>query len=66
MSNSSLSAITKEEYLFGIIFPPEVKSEVFIERGITSVMDKHLRLSEIKNLNELSRYGNGFYKLNKQ
>lgn len=66
MSNSSLSAITKEEYLFGIIFPPEVKSEVFIERGITSVMDKHLRLSEIKDLNELSRYGNGFYKLNKQ
>lgn len=64
--NSSLSAITKEEYLFGIIFPPEVKSEVFIERGITSVMDKHLRLSEIKNLNELSRYGNGLYKLNKQ
>lgn len=66
MLNSSLSAITKEEYLFGIIFPPEVKSEVFIERGITSVMDKHLRLSEIKNLNELSRYGNGLYKLNKQ
>jgi hypothetical protein len=64
--NSSLSAITKEEYLFGIIFPPEVKSEIFIERGITSVMDKHLRLSEIKDLNELSRYGNGFYTLNKQ
>lgn len=66
MLNSSLSAITKEEYLFGIIFPPEVKSEVFIERGITSVMDKHLRLSEIKNLNGLSRYGNGLYTLNKQ
>lgn len=66
MSNSSLSAITKEEYLFGIIFPPEVKSEVFIERGITSVMDKHLRLSEVKDLNELARYGNGLYKLNKQ
>jgi hypothetical protein len=29
-------------------------------------MDKHLRLSEIKDLNKLSRYGNGFYKLNKQ
>lgn len=66
MLNSSLSAIIKEEYLFGVIFPPEVKSEVFIERGITSVMDKHLRLSEIKALNELSRYGNGLYKLNKQ
>jgi hypothetical protein len=66
MTNTSLSAITKEEYLFGAIFPPEVKSEVFIERGITSVMDKHLRLSEVKDLNELARYGNGLYTLNKQ
>jgi hypothetical protein len=66
MTNSSLSAITKEEYLFGVIFPPEVKSEVFIERGITSVTDKHLRLSEVKDLNELARYGNGLYTLNKQ
>lgn len=66
MTNSSLAAIIKEEYLFGVIFPPEVKSEVFIERGITSVMDKHLRLSEVKDLNELARYGNGLYTLNKQ
>lgn len=65
-TNTSLSAITKEEYLFGIINPPEVQSDVFIDRGQTSVLDIHLRLSEIKNLGELSRYGNGFYKLNKQ
>jgi hypothetical protein len=65
-TNISLSALTKEEYLFGIISPPEVTNDVFIERGITSVMDMHLRLSEIKNLNELQSYGNGYYKLNKQ
>jgi hypothetical protein len=62
----SLSALTKEEYLFGIISPPEVQSDVFIDRGITTVMDKHLRMSEIKNLGQLSRYGNGFYNLTKQ
>jgi hypothetical protein len=66
MTNTSLSALTKEEYLFGVIFPPEVKSDVFIDRGITSVTDKHLRLSEVKDLNELGRYGNGLYTLNKQ
>lgn len=66
MTNTSLSAITKEEYLFGIISPPEVESDVYIDRGQTSVIDMHLRLSEIKNLSELARYGNGFYKLNKQ
>lgn len=61
----SLSALTKEEYLFGIISPPEVQSDVFIDRGITTVMDKHLRMSEIKNLGQLERYGNGYYNLTK-
>lgn len=65
-TNISLSALTKEEYLFGIISPPEVQSDIFIDRGSTSVLDKHLRLSEIKNISELTRYGNGFYKINKQ
>ena len=61
----SLSALTKEEYLFGIISPPEVQSDVFIDRGETTVMDKHLRMSEIKNLGQLERYGNGYYNLTK-
>lgn len=65
-TNVSLSALTKEEYLFGIISTPEIKNDVFIDRGVTSVMDVHLRLSEIKNLGELSRYGNGYYNLTKQ
>jgi hypothetical protein len=64
--NVSLSALTKEEYLFGIISPPEVQSDVFIDRGITSVMDKHLRFSEIKNLEVLINYGNGYYKLTRE
>lgn len=65
-TNISLSALTKEEYLFGIISPPEVQNDVFIDRGQTTVMDMHLKLSEIKNLNGLETYGNGYYKLNKQ
>jgi len=65
-TNTSLSAITKEEYLFGIISKPEVKNDVFIDRGTTSVMDSHLRLSEIKNIGSLTKYGNGFYNVVKQ
>lgn len=64
-TNTSLSGITKEEYLFGIISPPEVKSDVFIDRSVTSIMEMHLKLSEIKDLGELARYGNGFYNLTK-
>lgn len=65
-TNTSLSGLTKEEYLFGIISKPEIESDIFIDRGSISVMDYHLKLSEIKNLNQLTRYGNGFYKINKQ
>jgi hypothetical protein len=62
-TNTSLSAQTKEEYLFGITQPPEVESDVFIDRGGTSVLEKHLRLSEIESLEHLERYNNGFYTL---
>jgi hypothetical protein len=65
-TNVSLSALTKEEYLFGIISRPEVENDVFIDRGSTSVLDSHLRLSEINNLGQLTNYGNGFYKINKK
>ena len=53
------------KYLFGKIFPPEVQNDVFIERGINNVFDKHLKLSEIRNIKGLERYGNGFFKVTK-
>jgi len=65
-TNTSLSAQTKEEYLFGITERPEVFSDVFIERGNTTVFEKHLRLSEVESLEHLERYNNGFYRLVKQ
>jgi hypothetical protein len=63
MTNISLSAMTKEEYLLGIISQPEVKSDIFIDRGILSVFESHLKLSEITNLDELTKYGKGYFKL---
>ena len=65
-TNTSLSAITKQEYLFGITEQPEVKSDVFIDRGNISVFEKHLKLSEITNINELTRYGKGFFNITVQ
>jgi len=63
-TNISLSAITKEEYLLGIISRPEIESDVFIDRGIVTVYEKHLKMSEITNLAQLSRYGSGYFSLN--
>ena len=62
-TNMSLSALTKEEFLLGIISRPEVQNDVFIDRGVVPVLDYHLRMSEIRNLGQLEQYGNGYYNI---
>ena len=64
-TNMSIDPQIQEEYLIGIISTPEIKTDVFIDRGVINVLDKHLRLSEIKNLDHLEKYGNGFYNINR-
>lgn len=63
--NTSRDPQIQEEYLLGIISKPEVESDVFIDRTTFSVLDKHLRLSEVESLEHLTRYGNGFYNINR-
>jgi|TARA_R110000796_G_scaffold11796_8_gene39640 hypothetical protein len=64
-TNTSTDPQIQEEYLLGIISQPEVKTDVFIDRTTFSVLDRHLRLSEIKSLDHLTKYGNGFYNINR-
>jgi len=64
-TNVSTDPQIQEEYLLGIISQPEVESDVFIDRTTFSVLDKHLRLSEVESLEHLTRYGNGFYNINR-
>lgn len=64
-TNTSIEPQIQEEYLLGVINEPEVESDVFIDRSTFSVLDKHLRLSEIESLDHLTRYGNGFYNINR-
>lgn len=66
-TNISLSGNVKEEKYLGITSVPEVQSEVFIDRGGYSVLEPHLRLSEIESLEHLENYSNGsYYKIKKQ
>ena len=64
-TNTSLSAITKEEFLLGIISRPEVENDVLMDRGVTPVLDYHLRLSDIKNIGQLQQYCNGYYNIDR-
>ncbi len=63
VDNISLSAITKEEMFFGIVFPQKIQNDVFIERGTASPFETHLRLSEINTLDDFNKYGNGFFNI---
>lgn len=57
----------KEDYLNGITYQPTKDINVKIERGSTSVFDKHICLSEIKTLEDLENYKNGaFFSINNQ
>lgn len=58
--NTSLSAITKEEEFLGIVFPQEVRNEVFIERGGEDIFEKHMCMAEIKTVNDIEEYRNGY------
>lgn len=66
-TNTTFCAITKEEKFLNKVSPPEIQSEVFIERGANSVLESHFRLSEIESLEHLENYNNGgYYKIEKQ
>jgi hypothetical protein len=62
-TNLVLSAITKIDYMLGIVDKPKVNNDVFIDRGINSVLDKHIKLSEINNLKELINYNNKMFNI---
>jgi hypothetical protein len=55
------SAITKNESLMNIVNDPEVQSDVFVERGKNSALERVERLGEIDNIGDLENYGYGFF-----
>jgi hypothetical protein len=57
------SAITKNEVLLNVIDEAEVQSNVFIERGKLSALERIERLGEIDNLGDLEKYGYEFFNI---
>jgi hypothetical protein len=61
-----LSALTKNEALINVIDQPEVQSNIFIERGKMSALEYIQRLGEVDNVGDLTKYGYGFFNVEKQ
>jgi hypothetical protein len=57
--------IVKDESLLNIIFQSEVQSDVYIERGKNSALERVQRLSEVNNIGDLELYGYGFFNFKK-
>jgi hypothetical protein len=51
----------KEEAKMGLVSPPKVSNELFIERQNLAVFERFSRFSEITNLENLVTYRNGYY-----
>tara|TARA_R110000803_G_scaffold24462_1_gene58936 strand:+ start:707 stop:1582 length:876 start_codon:yes stop_codon:yes gene_type:complete len=60
INNVSLSAITKKEEYLGVVFPPEIDSVVFINRGVADIFERHSLLSELKTTNDVDTNRGGF------
>jgi hypothetical protein len=58
--------IVKDESLINIVYQPEVQSDVYIERGKNSALERIERLGEVDNIGDLTNYGYGFFNFIKQ
>lgn len=57
------SAITKNEVLLNVIEDTEIQSNVFIERGKLSALERIERLGEVDNIGDLEKYGYKFFNI---
>jgi len=58
--------LTRNEHFLGFITDPIIYSDIFVERGKQSVIERNLRLGEIDNIGELEVYNNRFFNVRKQ
>jgi hypothetical protein len=57
------SAITKNEVLLNVIDEVQIQSNVYVERGKLSALERLERLGEVDNLGDLVKYGYGFFNI---
>jgi hypothetical protein len=65
-NNLSQRPITKEEVLLRVIDQPQIQTNVFVERGKNSGLERIQRLGEVDNLGDLILYGYGFFNVVKK
>lgn len=59
--NLEETQLIHQEFYVGVPYSPSEKIDVNIGRGITSVFDMHIRLSEVKSLQDMEEFSNGSF-----
>jgi hypothetical protein len=62
-SGDTKAPLMREEYRLGVAAPESVKGDIYIDRGINSAFEKHLKLGEVTSLESMLQYGNGYFKI---
>lgn len=53
----------KEEYMMGITYNPIINKDINIDRGVNAAFERHLKLGEVKTLEDMVAYGNGYFNI---
>lgn len=61
VDNELFNFIYKEDLLNGIHYKPIIENKAFILRGTNAAFERHLRLGEVKTLEDLENYHNGSF-----
>lgn len=55
--------LIREEYKLGSSSHEKIESDIYINRGTTRAFDNHIKLMEVRSLESLEQYGNGYFKI---
>ena len=55
--------LIRKDWTIGLSGLENTKSDIYIDRGVAQAFDLHLKLGEIKSLEALENYGNGFFRI---
>ena len=55
------SNVYKEDLLNGTHYKPSIKNDAFVLRGTTAAFERHIRLGEVKTLEDFENYHNGSF-----
>lgn len=64
-NNMMVAPLIRTEFNLASSLPQIIDADIYIDRGVNSAFDRHLKLQEIRTLEALENYGNSYFKINK-